>query len=158
MFKAFKQQPAAVNDVLTGAPVVPVQQDIPWANRLRVPAGNQSVDAPYVSRTYREKLRILYAYGVQQRNWFRMISTGAVESSKYMPVQGVKFYATFNDALYEAGYPQNTGISFKVETTPDSLKQGNGPRMQPQPQQTNSIFTRRAFNTAPSLNAKPSAS
>lgn len=158
MYKAFNQPAASVNDVMDGAQLTGTPQNVPFAAHLQVPAGTYTTGAPFVTRAPRQRLRYLYSYGKQTRDWFRMIMTGGVESTKFQKQNGVMFDATFNDGLFEAGYPQNTGISVKVVTIPDSLAQGNGPRMRPQPQQTNSIFTRRAYNTAPSLNAKPAGS
>jgi len=160
MFRLFQTQAASVNDVMSEQPVVPTNlpRSPNLAGHLAIPAGSMTQSAPFVTRVPRQRLSYLYSYGKQTREWFRMISTGAVESTKFEPYNGVMFDATFNQGLYEAGYPQNTGISAKVASLPPELARGDGPKMRPQAQQRNSIFTRRAFNTAPSLPAKPTGS
>lgn len=151
--------PASVKDVMSGTPMTPSQPtQNNFAGQLAVPAGSYRGGAPFVTRVPRQAMRFLYSYGKQSRNWFPMIATGQVESTKFQPYNGVLFDATFNESLYLGVYPQNTGISFKVDTLPKELKRGQGPQMNAQPRQYNSIFTRRAYNGAPSIPAKPAAS
>lgn len=61
-------------------------------------------------------IRTLFSYGGQIRRAFAMIATGAVQSSKFQPRNNHMWSGEFNDALYQAGYPRNTGLTFKVQT------------------------------------------
>lgn len=126
---------------------------------LPSPSSTVSHGSPIVSRKPRRKTRYLYAHGSQRQSWFRMIATGQCESSKFQPYLSHMFDASFNDGLFEAGYPQNLGLSVKVGTIPNDLLNGTtGPTMNPAPNQRRVIFTRRAYSTAPSVPAKPAAS
>jgi len=88
-----------------------------------------------------------------------MTATGQAESSKFQPWLSHMFNASFNDGLFEAGYPRNNGWSVKVATVPNELINGSaGPQMEPRTQKRNVIFTRRAYNTVPTLPAKPASS
>lgn len=111
--------------------------------------------APIVSRVPRERMRYLYSYGTSTKKWFRMIATGQVESTKFQPRTGHLYDASFNKGLYEAGYPQNLGISVKVPTVPNALVNGSsGPEMTPAYAKRKTIFTRRAYSTVPAVPAK----
>lgn len=97
----------------------------------------------------------LYSRGAQLKNWFKMVSTGQVESTKFQPVTSITEFNMWNGALYAVGYPRNLGWSEKVPTIPPEAL-GNGPyTMQARPRQTRNIYTRRSFATAPSIPAKP---
>lgn len=61
-------------------------------------------------------IRTLFSYGGQLKPWFKMIRTGGVESSKFQPRTNHTWDGEFNDALYQAGYPRNLGLTFKVGT------------------------------------------
>lgn len=121
-----------------------------------VPAVSTATNgAPVVSRRPRERMKFLYSYGTSTKTWFRMIATGQVESTKFQPRTGHLYDASFNQGLYEAGYPQNLGLSAKVPTVPNALLNGtNGPEMQPAYAKRATIFTRRAYTQVPTLPAK----
>lgn len=120
---------------------------------------NVRTGAPVVNSAFRRKgMRYLYSCGARMNSWFKMIATGAVESTKFQPITDHVYDASFNDALYEAGYPQNLGLSFKVPTIPNGIATTDQwGRMRPQPQYTRSIYTRRRFSSAPAVAAQPSA-
>lgn len=61
-------------------------------------------------------IRALFSYGGQVYNYFKMVATGAVQSSAFQPRVNHMWTGEFNDALYQAGYPRNTGLTFKVQT------------------------------------------
>lgn len=161
MFRLFgaSRVDASVNDTMTEIPLQPMQPGVSFAGHLQVPASSIRTNAPYVTRVERNKERNMVSNGVQQRHPFHMIATGQVESSMAETLnQGYKFNTWLNDGLFEAGYPQNLGISVKLEQVPAALKRGDGPTMQPQPQQRVSIFTRRSFTGSATLPAKPASS
>lgn len=117
--------------------------------------GTASNGAPVVSRKPRERMRYLYSYGTSTKKWFRMIATGQVESTKFQTRTGHLYDASFNNGLFEAGYPQNLGISVKVPTIPPALLNGSsGPEMTPAYAKRKTIFTRRAYSTVPAVPAK----
>jgi len=89
-------------------------------------------------------IRNLYSRGGQIKPWFRMIATGAVESTKFQPVLSYTWDGEFYDAIYQAGYPRNLGYTFKVPTIPAPALQDDRWRMRPAPRFTRSIFARRA--------------
>lgn len=98
-----------------------------------------------VSRAPRELgMRWVYSRVTRSLQFFRMVATGRVESSRFQPQTGTTFGVTgFNDALYQAGYPRNLGWSEKVPTIPP-LALGISPhQMAPRPQITRSIFVNR---------------
>jgi hypothetical protein len=92
-------------------------------------------------------IRWLYARGGQIKPWFRMISTGAVESTKFQPVLSYQWSGEFNDAIYEAGYPRNLGYTFKVPTIPAAALGTDRSQMLPRPRITRPIFSRRAYTS-----------
>lgn len=92
-------------------------------------------------------IRWLYSRGAQVKPWFRMIATGAVESTKFQPVLSWQWSGEFNDAIYEAGYPRNLGYTFKVPTYPAQAVAQPRDRMQATPRFTRSIFARRAYTS-----------
>lgn len=125
------------------------------------PVSSSPVDrAPVVRRNnLRTGERIRYTHGNVVKRVFRMMATGAVESSQFQPATNMPSVSVFNDFLYRAGgYPRNLGLSEKVPTLPKQALGQEVPVMQPAPQFRATIFTRRAFSSAPSLPAKPSAS
>lgn len=93
--------------------------------------------------------RWLYSRGGVSRPWFRMVSTGQVESSKFQRVNAHTWTGEFNDAIYQAGYPRNLGYLMKVSTiqSGSAALAKNQPKMQPKPQITRSFYTRRAFTS-----------
>lgn len=92
-------------------------------------------------------IRWLYSRGGQIKPWFRMIATGAVESTKFQPVSSWSWSGEFNDAIYEAGYPRNLGYTFKVPTIAPTAIGTQRDRMMPSPRFTRSIFARRAYTS-----------
>lgn len=112
-----------------------------------------------VNRKYRSiGQRFLFSMGGRRIRQFLMTATGAVASSTFQPYTAHTWFGTFNDALYQAGYPgRNLGISEKVPTiNPAAL--GTAPWQQlPRPQYTRSIFTNRSFSVKPGLPAIPQA-
>jgi hypothetical protein len=110
-----------------------------------------------VSRANRRNgMREMYSRGTQRNSTMRMMATGAVESTRYQPRLGWTWTGSFNDALYEAGYPQNLGLSFKAPSIPDGVAtSAQWGRMRAAPQFTRTVFTRRRFAGAPSIAAQP---
>lgn len=92
--------------------------------------------------------RTNYTWGGLTHRVFRMMATGQVESSQVQTVTNMPLVAQFNDFLYRAakGYPRNLGLSEKVPTLPKEAL-GNNPygAMQPRPQFTRNVFTRRNY-------------
>lgn len=108
-----------------------------------------STRAPVVNRRNRLKgMRFLYSRGAQVNRQFQMRATGQVQSSRFQPQIASTWFACFNDALYQAGYPgTNLGISEKVPTIPPEAL-GTGPwQMAPSPRWTRNIFTTRNYGT-----------
>jgi hypothetical protein len=100
--------------------------------------------------------RQMYSRGTQHNSTMRIMATGAVESTRFQPFMGWEWSGSFNDALYEAGYPQNLGLSFKAPSIPDGVATtAQWGRMRAAPQFTRTVFTRRRFAGAPSIPAKP---
>lgn len=105
------------------------------------------------NRTY--GMSWLYSRGAQVKKWFRMISTGTVESTEFQPITSFTEFNMFNGNLYRCGYPRNLGWSEKVPTIPPAAL-GTAPwQMAPAPQWKRNIYTKRSFSTAPSIPAKP---
>lgn len=127
-----------------------------------VPASSSPIDrAPVVKRNnLRWGERTRYTHGNVVNKMFRMIKTGGVESSAFQPAVNMPQLVTgFNDFLYRAGgYPRNLGLSEKVPTLPKAALGQSVPQMTPTPRFTATIFTRRAYSSAPSIPAKPSRS
>jgi hypothetical protein len=97
----------------------------------------------------------LYSRGAQVKRWFRMISTGRVESTKFQPITDSTWFSMFNGNLYRCGYPRNLGWSEKVPTIPPAAL-GTAPwQMLPTPRFRRNVYTRRSFTTAPSVPAQP---
>ena len=92
-------------------------------------------------------IRWLYSRGAQIKPWFRMIATGAVESTKFQPTLSYTWDGEFNDSIYQAGYPRNLGYSFKVDTVPPWALGTQNSQMLPAPRFTRPIFTRRAYTS-----------
>jgi hypothetical protein len=101
--------------------------------------------------------RELYSRGMQRNSLMEMVSTGQVERSRFQPLSGHTYVASFNDNLYRSGgYPQNLGLSFKASGIPDGVATSSAwGRMRARPQYTRTIFTRRRFSVAPALPAQP---
>lgn len=97
----------------------------------------------------------VYSRGAQLKRWFRMISTGDVESTKFQPVTASTWYFDTNGNLYKCGYPRNLGWSEKVPTIPPEALGTNPWQMDPAPKISRNIFTRRRFSTMPSVPAQP---
>jgi hypothetical protein len=113
----------------------------------------------FVSRAPRQLgMRWLYARVPAFLDWFRMIATGTVESTRFQPKQIHEFSNVGqNDAIYQAGYPRNMGWSEKVPTIPP-LALGVSPnQMVPRPQIKRSIYVnRRPFTSGiPGVPATP---
>lgn len=97
-----------------------------------------------VSRAPR-RLGMRWFYGriLQAFNPFRMVATGRVQSSRFQPVTRTTYAENFNDAIYQAGFPRNLGLSFKVATVP-KIALGTAPwQMLPAPQIKRSIYVNR---------------
>lgn len=92
-------------------------------------------------------IRWLYSRGGQIKPWFRMIGTGAVESTKFQPVLAYSWSGENNDAIYQAGYPRNLGYTFKVDTIPAAALGTQRDQMLPAPRFTRPIFSRRAYTS-----------
>lgn len=97
----------------------------------------------------------LYQTGGRVKDWFKMVATGQVQSTAFQPITDTTYFAMFNDALYQAGYPRNLGWSEKVPTIPPEALGTTPSQMAPRPQWKRNIYTRRSFSTAPSIPAKP---
>jgi hypothetical protein len=93
-------------------------------------------------------MRFLYSRGSQVITQFQMRATGQVQSSRFQPKIASTWFACFNDALYQAGYPGiNLGIAEKVPTIPPAAL-GSAPwQMQAPPRFTRNIYTRRNYGT-----------
>lgn len=102
-------------------------------------------------------MRFLYQQAAYTKPWFRMKATGQVESSKFQPTTQTTYFDAFNDALHEAGWPRNMGLSFKVATIPPEALGTSPSQMAPKPRYTKSIYTNRNYGTRPALPAKPAA-
>lgn len=125
------------------------------------PASSSPIDrAPVVRRNnLRWGERYRYTHGNVINRVFRMIRTGGVESSQFQTATNMPSFSPFNDFLYRAGgYPRNLGLSEKVPTLPKAALGDEVPQMGPTPRFTATIFTRRAYSSAPSIPAKPSRS
>lgn len=91
-------------------------------------------------------IRTLFSYGTQIASQFRMIRTGGVESSAFQPRLAHQWTGEFNDAIWQAGYPRNLGLTVKVPTVNPNI---NPPwSMRPAPQFRRSIFVNRRAVTS----------
>lgn len=118
-----------------------------------------SHDAAVVSQKPRMNgMRTLYNRGARYIEWFRMIATGASESTSFQPTLCYTWAETgFNDALYAAGYPQNLGLSEKVPSVPEGVRTSAAwGRMSSAPRFSRNVFANRSYSTAPSVPAIPS--
>lgn len=123
------------------------------------PAASSPIErAPVVRRNnFRYGDVTLYNHGPVAQHPFHMRATGQVESSMFQTLENMPNVVQFNMWLYRAakGYPRNLGLSEKVPTLPQEAL-GNSPyNMQPAPRLTRTVFTRRAYSSAPSVPAKP---
>lgn len=101
-----------------------------------------------------------YSWGGVQNPVFHARATGQVESTVFQGITNMPHIVQQNNFLYRAakGYPRNLGLSEKVPTLPQEAL-GNTPwgAMQPRPQFTRNIFTRRPYAAAKSIPAQPQA-
>lgn len=100
-------------------------------------------------------IRTLFSYGTQILTTFRMIATGRVESTTFQPRLSHQWVGEFNDSIWQAGYPRNLGLTFKVPTVNPNI---NPPwSMAPAPQFRRNVFVNRRAVTSgvPGLPAKP---
>lgn len=129
----------------------------PW-HRNVAPASTSAV-SPMAAIVYRKNrsqgMRFLYQQAAYTKPWFRSKATGQVESTKFQPTTQTTYFDAFNDAIYQAGYPRNLGLSVKVATIPPEALGTSRSQMAPTPRRTRSIFTNRNYATAPALPAKP---
>lgn len=108
---------------------------------------NQTIDQ-HTTTVNREPrtigIRWLYSYGAQKKQWFQMVATGQVQSSKFQSITSHRWSGEFNDAIYQAGYPRNTGYTFKAPQIPaaDPLS-----TMTAKPHITRSYYSRRAYTS-----------
>ena len=100
-------------------------------------------------------MRFLYARGAKRIRQFIMMATGRVQSTQFQPYTSWTWDGSFDDALYQVGYPgTNLGISEKVPTVP--MAAINAPwQMTQRPQYRRSIITQRSYGGAESAPAKP---
>lgn len=128
----------------------------PWMRNV-TPASSTplTMSAVVMRRNRTNGLRFLYQVAAYTTPWFRSKSTGQVESTKFQPTSAYTWFAAFNDALYECGYPRNLGLSEKVPTIPPEALGTERTEMRPSPRITRNIFTNRSYGTAPGIPAKP---
>jgi hypothetical protein len=126
-----------------------------WVNNIPAQQGvtNGAATVSMVPRLL--GIRYLYQRGGRAKQWFRMIATGQVESTAFQPVSSWTWDGSFNDAIYQAGYPRNLGLSEKVATINPRLLGIAQSQMLPRPQITRSVFTNRSFATVKGDPAKP---
>lgn len=143
------------------APTVPIPEMLVTGSNVttQLPAMHEAPTsgAPVVNRRERQLgMRFLYASGAKVIRQFVMMATGRVQSTQFQPATAWTWTGSFDDALYQVGYPgRNDGLSFKVSTIPREAL-GVAPwQMQPRPQWRRSIITNRSFGGAGSLPAKP---
>lgn len=88
----------------------------------------------------------LFSYGTQIIKQFRMVGTGVVESSQFQPRLSHLWNGEFNNAIWQAGYPRNLGLTVKVPT----VNQGINPpwSMAPAPQYKRNVFVNRRAVTS----------
>lgn len=101
-------------------PVTPQAENIQGTSAVAqqgLPGNQWDQNARFVNRDPRRiGIRTLYSYGGRFNRFFRMIATGQVESSKFQPRTNHTWDGEFNDAIFQAGYPRNLGLTFKVKT------------------------------------------
>lgn len=101
-------------------------------------------------------MRYLYSRGARVLRQFVMTATGQVPSSQFQNKTAWTWDASFNDALFQAGYPgRNLGISEKVPTIPPAALGTQRDQMMPAPRFTRTIFTNRSYGPRPGLPAIP---
>ncbi len=92
--------------------------------------------------------RFLYSRGGKRIRQFVMMATGRVQSSTFQPTTAHTWISTFNDQIFQAGYPgRNLGISEKVPSINPQALGTQAFQQQPAPRYTRSIFTNRSFST-----------
>jgi hypothetical protein len=129
----------------------PITSIIPGNSRTPVSG------APVVNRKNRiQGMRYLFSRGAKYIRQFRMIATGQVESTRFQPATAWTWDGSFNDALFQFGYPgYNLGLSEKVPTIPAAALGVSNFQMLPKPQYTRTIFTQRSYGARPGLPAQP---
>jgi hypothetical protein len=140
-------------------PTVPTTQYIQtgmshWVNNIPAMEGITNGAATVVRKPRSLGIRYLYARGAHTLRWFRMQATGQVESTKFNPVSAWTWDGCFNDAIYQAGYPRNTGLTIKVAQIPAAALGIQQSQMLPRPRFTKSVFTNRSFATVKGLPAQ----
>lgn len=151
---------AAVTPAEPSTPLQPAQAGTSLPGRVPLPAVKATnQNAAFITTIPRNGDEYTYSYGAQRRGWgLAMLSTGQTQSSRFQDQQApMIFNVDKNHKWFEAGYPRNLGLAFKVQQKNNAL-QGAGGIMQPSPHQTVSIFTRRSFVGAKTLPAKPASS
>lgn len=98
-----------------------------------------------VNRAPRELgMRWFYGRMLQGFRTFRMVATGRVASSLFQPTTRTTYAENgFNDAIYQAGFPRNLGLSFKVATIPPIALGTSPSQMLPAPRITRSVYVNR---------------
>ncbi len=127
------------------------------SQHMSVPAAQSGVTTGNMAVSHKNRIRgmrFLFSRGSKKIKQFRMRSTGQVEVSTFQPVTAWTWCGSFNDALFQAGYPRNLGLSEKVATIPPQALGTSTSQMLPRPQITRSIFTNRSFSTVKGLPAK----
>lgn len=140
-------------------PVVPQQNVIQtglsaWMNNPPAHLGLTNGAATVSSRPRTLGIRYLYARGAHAMTWFRMVATGQVESSKFQGRSAWTWDGSFNDSIYQAGYPRNLGLSEKVPTIPPAALGIQPTQMLPRPRFTRSVYTNRSFSTVKGVPAQ----
>jgi hypothetical protein len=141
-------------------PSVPIPENLVTGSNVyqNVPAVSTSPVSGSAVVNRRERQlgnRFLYARGAKRIRQFIMMATGAVQSSQFQPYTSWTWDGSFDDCLYQAGYPgTNLGISEKVPTIPvDAI---NAPwQMTARPRFRRSVVTTRSFGGAAGVAAKP---
>ena len=141
-------------------PVVPVTNVIHTGisqavNNIPATEGVTNGAATVSSRFRSLGMRYLYSRGGQRKKWFSMKATGQVESTAFQPNLAWTWDGCFNDAIFQAGYPRNLGLSEKVPTIPPQALGTTPSQMLPRPQFTRSIFVNRTFATVKGVPAQP---
>ena len=142
-------------------PVVPIPEMI----TSQVPATYGSVapcatapqnGAPVVDRHERQiGLRFLFSRGGRRFRQFIMMATGQVQSSAFQPYNAWTWNASFNDSIYQAGYPgTNLGWSFKAATIPPEALGTSPYQMLPKPWIRRPVVTQRSYGAIPGVPAQ----
>lgn len=105
----------------------------------------------------RQGERSFFRHGGMLMSPFRMIATGAVQSSQAQRIQAMPAGWSINGFLYRAlkGYPMNLGLSVKVPTLPREALGITPAQMTPRPRFSRNVFVNRGFNGIRSVPAQP---